>query len=165
MSEGSWQQLRNLRLEALRDARSAAWAGWEDEHRYGEAEWARLARAVEWFVAARDGHPVGLVGVLQRDECPDEREVIGMWVRPTERGRGTAGAMLTAVVRWAAGRRATALSLWVPSGNDRARKFYERHGFTLTGEEAPMPEGSGSEARMHRTLSSSRSRVDQRGEP
>ncbi len=148
-----WQQLRDLRLEALLDVPSAFWATWEDESRYGVQDWTRFARAVQWFVATSDGHPVGLAGALRRDECPDEPEVIGMWVRNRERGRGTGSALLAAIVRWADGERAAALTLWVTHGNDRARDLYQRHGFALTGEEAPLAAGrAGGEARMRRAL-------------
>ena len=149
----AWQQLRDLRLEALRDAPSAFWATWEDESRYGVADWTQFAGAVKWFVSTRDGHTIGLVGAMRHNECPDEPEIIGMWVRPSERGRGTADALVTSIVRWADSERATALTLWVTGGNNRARELYQRHGFALTGERAPLPQGrTDSEARMRRAL-------------
>ena len=153
LGQTEWRQLRDLRLEALQDAPSAFWATWQVESRYGVAEWRHLARAVEWFVAARHAHLVGLVGALPRDECPDEPEIIGMWVHPSERGRGTAATLLRALVRWADDERAAALTLWVRSGDDRARAFFLRHGFALTGEEAPLSGlRTDSEARMRRAL-------------
>lgn len=154
LPDGAWEQLRDLRLQALRDAPDAFWATWEDESRYTVAEWTRFARSVAWFVAVDRGRRVGLVGAVRRDECTEEREVIGMWVHPTARRRGAAGLLLDAVARWAGTQGATMLSLWVTPGNDAARTFYLRHGFHLTGEDSPMPAGRlGREVRMRRTLS------------
>jgi len=153
LPDGAWQLLRELRLEALRDAPDAFWATWEDERKYGAGEWTRFARSVAWFVATRDGRRVGLVGAVQRDDCAEEREVIGMWVHPTERRKGIAGLLLDAVTRWAGTQGAAVLTLWVTHRNHLAHTFYLRQGFTPTGEEAPMPGGrAGTEVRMRRAL-------------
>jgi ribosomal protein S18 acetylase RimI-like enzyme len=45
------------------------------------------------------------------------------------------------------------VSLWVADGNDRARRFYERLGFTGTDERQPLPSDPGTtEERMERVL-------------
>ena len=49
--------------------------------------------------------------------------------------------LLIAACDWACEQRATALSLWIVSTNERARRFYQRHSFRLTGERTPLPEG------------------------
>jgi GNAT superfamily N-acetyltransferase len=153
LPQDAWEQLRDLRLQALLDAPDAFWATWEDESRYGAAEWSRFAHSVAWFLAVDDGRRVGLVGAVQRDDCTEEREVIGMWVDPTARGKGVAGLLLDAVSRWAGSQGAAVLSLWVTPCNDAARTFYLRRGFTLTGEDAPMPAGRpGREVRMRRDI-------------
>ncbi len=149
----AWHQLRDLRLEALRDAPSAFWATWEDESTFDAQEWTRFASTIAWFIASRGGRSVGLVGAVQRGHCPDEPEIVGMWVQPAERGKGVAGLLLSSVFAWAEAQDATALTLWVTAGNHRAAELYRRHGFVPTGEEAPMPGGrTGSEVRLRRIL-------------
>jgi GNAT superfamily N-acetyltransferase/predicted nucleotidyltransferase len=154
LPDGAWQQLRDLRLQALSDAPDAFWATWADESRYGVAEWTRFTRSVAWFVAVQGDRHVGLVGAVRRDDGVEEHEVIGMWVDPAARRRGVAGLLLDEVARWAGARGAAALTLWVTPGNDEARRFYLRRGFTLTGEDAPLPGGRpGREVRMRRPFS------------
>jgi GNAT superfamily N-acetyltransferase len=151
LDESSWTTLRALRLAALSDAPEAFWATWEDERRYTREEWKGFARGVVWFVAVHED-PLGLVGCLRREESPDEPEVIGMWVRPDQRGTGTADLLIGAVHGWAVSAEVRSLGLWVVEGNDRARRFYERHLYRSTGERAPLPPGrSGQELRMRRT--------------
>jgi GNAT superfamily N-acetyltransferase len=161
LDESSWRTLRELRLAALQDAPEAFWATWEDERQYTRQDWVDFASGVVWFVAVRDDAPcarldVGIVGCLQRQEFPDEPEVIGMWVRPDERGAGTADLLIGAAHRWAALEHVRSIGLWVVDGNERARRFYERHCYRSTGECAPLPAGrAGHEQRMRRTWTTS----------
>ena len=156
LSEAAWQSLRDVRLAALLDAPEAFWATWQDERRYARQDWVGFARGVVWFIA-RNGPPpgrlpVGVVGCLRREEFPDEPEVIGMWVRPEQRGTGTADLLIEAAHRWADTVHVRSLALWVVDGNERARRFYARHRYLPTGERAPLPaRRQGQERRMRRT--------------
>lgn len=152
-----WKDLREVRLDALRDSPDAFWATWNDENRYARDDWVRFTRTVAWFVAVHDDpttrNSVGLVGCLRRTEAPDESEIIGMWVRPDQRGTGTADLLIGAAHHWARSEGARSLALWVIDSNHRARRFYERHDYRPTGEEAPLPAGRpGREQRMRRPV-------------
>lgn len=160
LDQSSWTTLREVRLAALRDAPEAFWATWQDERRYTPEDWVAFARRVVWFVAVHDPPPnrlnLGLVGCLQREEFPDEPEVIGMWVRPDQRGTGTADLLIGAAHRWAVAEDVRSLALWVVDGNERARRFYERHLYRPTRECAPLPAGRpGQEQRMRRKVATS----------
>ena len=160
LDESSWITLRDVRLAGLLDAPEAFWATWADERRYLREDWVDFARRVVWFVAVRQSSSaalnVGLVGCLQRDEFPNEAEVISMWVQRDERSAGTADLLIGAVHGWAVAGGMCALGLWVVDGNERARRFYERHLYVPTGEWAPLPAGrSGRERRMRRTWATS----------
>ena len=158
LGDHDWPTLRDLRLAALADAPDAFWATLEDESRYGVDEWTNFLRAIGWFVASRDGRPVGLVGGLRRREVPDEPEIVGMWVEPQERRRGTAVLLLRAVCEWAFEQGARSVALWVVDTNAPARRLYERNGFRATGERAALLEGrTGDEERMRRSLGHPRS--------
>jgi GNAT superfamily N-acetyltransferase len=60
----------------------------------------------------------------------------GMATLPSVRNRGIGGALLEAGVDWA--QEAGATTLWC-NGRTRARAFYERHGFTVVGDEFDLP--------------------------
>ncbi len=55
-----------------------------------------------------------------------------MWVAPQARGRGVARRLIDAVARAMAEHGAARLELSVMPDNHRARRTYERSGFTLT---------------------------------
>lgn len=104
-----------------------------------------------WFLAWRDGQPVGIVGgagpggkpggegSTSRGDSQGERHVISMWVDPSARGTGIADALIGAIAGWARSDGARTLKLWVADASPRARAFYQRAGFRATGEAGEMP--------------------------
>ena len=58
--------------------------------------------------------------------------LIGVWVNPSERGRGVGSQLTRAALDLARARGASSVGLWVTEGNDDARAMYTRHGFTFT---------------------------------
>jgi GNAT superfamily N-acetyltransferase len=69
----------------------------------------------------------------------DERDcwIYGVWVQKQHRGTGVAKRFLNEIKQWAYAADAKRLMLHVNSTNERARRFYEREGFELTGEKHP----------------------------
>lgn len=134
-----WAVLRRARLRALLDAPGAFWASYADEARNAEQQWRSFTAAAAWFVVRDGSDVVGLAAGLLRAESSDEPELISMWVDPACRRRGVATQLVAAVEAWAAATGAQALVLWVTDGNTPALRLYERHGFVLTGESAPLP--------------------------
>lgn len=144
-AEDDWERLRGLRLEMLRDTPIAFEEPLEAAERRTEAEWRmRAARgdqpAATTLVAAEaDGAWVGTMGcyVPPGGTLP---WLVAVYVTPRRRGRrhGVADALLDAVEEWAQ-IRADTLVLEVHESNGRARAFYERHGFHLTGKTRPYP--------------------------
>lgn len=139
LREDDWDELRRARLRALLDAPSTFWASYADEARNSEQQWRSFAGAAAWFVVRDGSDIVGLAAGLLRAESSDEPELISMWVDPACRRRGVASQLVTAVEAWAAATGARAMVLWVTDGNTAALRLYERHGFVLTGESAPLP--------------------------
>jgi ribosomal protein S18 acetylase RimI-like enzyme len=176
---GDWQALRDIRLEALRDAPSAFASSYACEAARGEEHWRGRSSGGGMFLAyltevsqfsasqssasqssasqasaiqARE--PAGLAGGYQVD--PVTVELVSMYVRPRGRGRGVGEALVAAVVGWAAARRATSVHLWVTETNAPARALYQRCGFALTGERQPLPSDPAlSEVAMARPLAAS----------
>ena len=146
-----WQALRDIRLEALRDAPSAFGSTYEREVAFGEPDWLRRIARGGNFLAylpesglpeagipeASASEPVGLIGGYP--ETADVVELVSMYVRPNARGRGVGEALVATVFGWAQDRGAKTVHLWVTESNAHARALYERCGFGLTGERQPLP--------------------------
>jgi GNAT superfamily N-acetyltransferase len=133
------------------DAVAAIWyAGWQDGHlghvpdelvavRTKESFWARAEqRVADTTVAVVDDEIAGFVMVV-------EDEVEQVYVARDHRGSGVAGTLLAEAERQvkAAGHQEAWLA--VATGNARARRFYERNGWTDRGAfDYPANVGAGS---------------------
>ena len=146
-----WAELRGVRLRALTDAPYAFASTHAREAAFDETEWRRRIDSGPWWLARADGVPVGLVAGYGAEG--DVRHLVAMWVDPAHRGSGAAAQLVQAVCRWAAEDGGRVVSLWVADGNDRARRFYERLGFTGTGQRQPLPSAPEvGEERLERVL-------------
>ena len=149
-----WQALRDIRLEALRDAPTAFGSTYEREATRGEADWRlRIARGGTFlaFIPASACEPAGLIGGYQED--PVTAELVSMYVRPRARGHGVGEALVATVIAWARNKSAAEVRLWVTETNAPARALYERCGFAPTGERQPVPSTPGlDEVAMTRPL-------------
>jgi GNAT superfamily N-acetyltransferase len=136
-----WQALRDIRLEALRDAPSAFGSTYEREVVRGESQWRdRISRGgtfLAYLPELTAPEPAGLIGGYQED--PVTVELVSMYVRPRARGRGVGEALVAAVIGWARDHNAAQVHLWVTETNAPARALYDRCGFALTGETQPLP--------------------------
>lgn len=99
-----------------------------------------LARRDVWFqIAEVDGSVVGHVALAlstHEDPGPPPPGAVFVWqmfVRPAWHGQGVAIALMRAAVAEAHHRDYSQMRLWTPEGAGRARRFYEREGWTLTG--------------------------------
>jgi GNAT superfamily N-acetyltransferase len=150
-----WPVLRDIRLQALRDAPHAFSSTYAGESAFDESVWHQRATRDGSFIAfipeVSASGAAGLAGGLQ--EAPGVVELISMFVRPQARGHGVGEALIDAVVRWARDKGADSVHLWVTETNKPARRLYERCGFTATGERQPLPSNpSLSEIAMTRPL-------------
>ena len=147
-----WRTLREIRLQALRDAPYAFSSVHAREAAFGDDEWHRRATRDGSFLAfLPEVSPAGLGGGYI--EAPDTVELISMFVRPPARGRGVGEAIIDAVVGWAIQQNAATVHLWVTETNKHARMLYERCGFTVTAERQPLPSNPAlGEIGMTRTL-------------
>ncbi|MEU6817465.1 GNAT family N-acetyltransferase [Streptomyces sp. NPDC046860] len=144
-----WQEVKRLRLDALRDpvAHLAFLETYETAAARPDAFWKERAAqggGVRQFVAeGPDGEWVGSVSVLMEEAGgedwagnPVERRqghVVGVFVRPGHRGNGLIGKLLDAGVAWAWEQGAERVRLFVHADNPRAQGAYLRAGFKPTG--------------------------------
>ena len=132
-------ELRDVRLRALTDAPYAFASTYAREVAFDEAQWRARIDGGPWWLARANGVPAGIVAGYRTEEDGDVRHLVAMWVDAAYRGTDAAAQLVAAVCRWAAEDGGRVLSLWVADGNDRARRFYQRLGFTGTGERQPLP--------------------------
>ncbi|HEY7264314.1 MAG TPA: GNAT family N-acetyltransferase [Trebonia sp.] len=148
-----WELLRDVRLAALREAPDAFASTYDREEPYPEERWRGWFsdQSVMFFpYVAGSAEPAGLAGVLVKQGAA---QLVSMWVRPDARGRGVAGALVSAAAGWAKARGHGAMYLWVAESNTSARRLYERCGFAATGESQPLPSNPAQpEIRMLRQL-------------
>lgn len=95
------------------------------------------------LVARRDGRMTGYA-MLVRGVPDDEQvqravtvrpavEISKMYVLPDNHGGGVSAALMTEALRRAPGLDARSVWLGVNQNNQRAQRFYAKHGFTVTG--------------------------------
>ena len=95
------------------------------------------------LMALADGRVVGVVslslttGADARVPAEDTVYLWQMFVHPDWQGSGLAGALLDLLLEEARRRGYRRIVLWAAAGATQARRFYEREGFELTGEEDP----------------------------
>jgi ribosomal protein S18 acetylase RimI-like enzyme len=135
-----WRALRDIRLDALREAPYAFGSTYARENAFSEKKWRERASSGNSLVAYLPefgDQPVGLVGSFE--EAPGQLELVSMWVRPQARGRHLGSALVEAIIERARSGQFARVHLWVTESNKAARGLYERCGFTPTGERQPLP--------------------------
>ena len=132
-----WQVFRQIRLAALQDAPEAFASSYGEERDLDEEFWRlRLGRSSR-LLAELDDEPVGIVSVGRAGE-DDVAELFGMWVVPSQRGRGVAWQLTQAAAEHARGQGRRAVKLWVSTDNGRAVAFFSSYGFRPGSERRPM---------------------------
>lgn len=138
-ADDGWQEIRELRLEMIRDTPTAYTETLESALGYDEAEWRMRGQR------GASGHGVALAAITESGRwigtmagfVPDAETgaiLVGVYVSPDFRGTriGVTDALLSAVENWAR-TECDQLTLHVHEDNMRARKAYERRGFVPTG--------------------------------
>jgi GNAT superfamily N-acetyltransferase len=142
--------LRELRLQALRDAPEAFGSTYERECGRTTAEWQQWLSPGATIVLYELTAARGMVAGLRDETDPAVVHLMAMWVHPAIRGSGGADELVSAVISWARSANAKLVRLKVIRGNDRARHFYERMGFRSTGHEGVRERDSVIEIQMER---------------
>jgi len=106
-----------------------------------ESLWHELAGSVgstddprALFVVDRgDGTLAATLYAAVSETPPHLGQLGAMWVDPDLRAQGWGDALMERALGWAARWGAPGVTLWLASGNERAWRFYQRHGFQPTG--------------------------------
>ena len=91
------------------------------------------------LIALRGGQPVGCViyGRSRDEDHGDWGEIVSLYVLPEVMGRGIGSELLDAALRALHEDGYSRVYLWTIEGNERAERFYRRHGFVRTADSVP----------------------------
>ncbi|HUL72745.1 MAG TPA: GNAT family N-acetyltransferase [Vicinamibacterales bacterium] len=144
--------LRDVRLQALADAPEAFGSTYEREAARTIEDWRRWLAPGVTFIVEDAGAPRGVVAGTHDADDPRIVHLMAMWVHPGLRGSGAGDALVSAVVGWARSEGARVVQLRVIEQNSRARRFYERNGFRLTGRVSVRERDEALELVMERSV-------------
>jgi ribosomal protein S18 acetylase RimI-like enzyme len=107
----------------------------------GRATWWRQqistpSSAMAVFVGGHNGVVAGFCSVGKSEDDDAGRltgQLYTLYVRPEDMGRGIGGELLGVGLAWLRNAGFCEATLWVLSGNTRARIFYEKHGWRPDG--------------------------------
>ena len=122
--------LYELHVAAMRDVVAATW-GWDD--RWQQQHFAARFAPERVEIIQLAGKPVGM---LELERRPTELFIGNLKLLPAVQGRGLGTAVLRDILADAA-RENQPVRLQVLAANVRARRFYERLGFVVTGQVSP----------------------------
>ena len=116
------------------------------EHWLGE-DWDRGRRA---FVARRAGDSIGVVLTGPDPAQPELGHLARLYVDPDHWGRGVGRGLYAAALDQLHRDGFPAATLWTLEANERARSWYERLGWRVTGARKPVYEPAGIEDLQYR---------------
>jgi ribosomal protein S18 acetylase RimI-like enzyme len=132
---GDESLLRDTRLRALADAPAAFGTTLASAQARPNDFWTSQAAGslgeqpcATWIAVDDRSQGIGMLTGVDGDEAV---EVIQVWVAPEHRGTGLIERLFGQVFEWAP---RPLITIAVAASNGRARRVYERLGFTVTGE-------------------------------
>lgn len=146
LQEQDWRELRDIRLQALRESGDSFLSNFDRESAYGDDAWiGEFKRAHWWVLPDDDGSAAGLIGAT---EAEGRWYLEYLWIDPGKRRCGLAEKLTDHVIgHLAVEKGAENVSLWVIEGNKAAQRLYEKMGFEEE-ERKPLPDGIRKEIRM-----------------
>ena len=103
-----------------------------------EGRWVKTLDRPGWqtMVCIENGEYIGTSSFCKSrfDQYPDAGEVISIYLLPDYIGKGCGRQLMETVLNELKKQGFTEVFLWVLEENHRARQFYEKYGFSCTGE-------------------------------
>lgn len=129
------EAFRALRREALLQAPAAFASTAEDLEKLSDEAIRKLLADLALFAAFRGKEPVGMMGLMRfnTSKMAHRANLVMVYLRTPERGRGVASALLAAVTAHARDSCLRQIELAVTAENAPALAFYRREGFAEIG--------------------------------
>jgi ribosomal protein S18 acetylase RimI-like enzyme len=138
------KEFKAVRLRALEDTPSAFGSTYGKESQLSDEDW--LNRVNNWnskgavcYLGMDQSEPCGIIAGYFDKAHPQRAYVASMWVAPAHRRTGLGTMLMDAVQLWALSHGAGELRLMVTSSNSIATAFYQRLGYTFSGNTEPYP--------------------------
>ena len=130
----SWERLRDLRLEALRESPEAFSNTFAQESLWTESVWRQSVGDVAYLVVSRDDQDLALVSIENLDgDYGATCWISGCWIRPDERGRGLLNVILEYIDEHSLEENWSVQGIGVLTHNTNAIAAYEHLGFKRKG--------------------------------
>ena len=131
-----WLTFKLLRLEALLQHPEAFGSSYDEESKLTEEEFQQGFSACAIFGAFVDEEIVGCAGffIYTAKKMSHRGCLFSMYIKDTHRNRGTADALVKAIIDHAK-QRVIQLHLTVVTTNHAAIRLYQKSGFTIYGTE------------------------------
>lgn len=129
----SWQQYKNIRLQALQADPIAFGETYEQALTQTEEDWRRRI-APMWFALA-EHEVVGMIGLLQETNASSKHKanMISMWIKPEFRGQGIGKKLIQELQTYAPTVGILKIYLYVTTTQISAIELYKALGFTTIG--------------------------------
>ena len=134
LSENDWQEFREIRLAALKEAPEAFNSSYAEESERDEAQWRTEMRRADRLLAERGGTVVGMMSLGEVADEPEAVDVFGLWVAPEARSTGVSWRLIEAAAERATEEGRSRMYYWVSTENGRAIAFATNFGFRPTGQ-------------------------------
>ncbi len=132
---GDLALVRDVRLRALAEAPEAFDSTHAGALAWDDQRWRRWIEEGVTFLLPGPDRAMGLVRGVPDPARPRSPFLMSLWLDPALRGTGAGDRLVGAVLRWARDAGAREVVLHVDKRDARARRFYERNGFRVTGAE------------------------------
>ncbi len=156
------REARQEDAAAVGETHAEAWrVGFEGLFETGFLEQAVTERRERWVTSLADlpsgthvlvaevhQHVTGFVHLGRSADRPDVGEVYAIYVHPDHWGTGAARSLLEAALQRLLADDVDEVVLWTHEGAARARRFYEKHGWSPTGRTAEHDFGDGRPSRL-----------------
>lgn len=145
----SWQEYRDLRLQALKEDPQAFGSSYQTNFEYPKEEWQRrLTNAavgkINWLLFAREKDKlVGMIGAYMEDNSVDMATILSVYVSKKERGKGVSIKLMEGMLEELSGKSfLKKAKLRVNRDQLPAVGLYKKFGFKEVGTE-PHKMGDG----------------------
>ena len=132
---GEGELFKCMRLTSLRESPSAFESTYESALRRSPGSWSeqadRTASGSEraTFIVFSGDSPIGIAASYRIEEGTDVGELLQVWVSPEYRSGMVSTDLLDSVFQWAGENGFRTVIATVREGNERAMRFYTKHGF------------------------------------